>query len=578
LRADVVFAGVADDLDQFGMDDDFGIAGSGGDSAGDDRSPADAPAAAEWFLGPKRGLLAPVTVGTVDQLLHAATRTKHVMLRHAGMAGRVVVLDEVHAYDVYMAQFLFEVLRWLADAGVPVILLSATLPPSLRLRLVRAYLQGALQERDVDVDDLPVPRGYPSATAVCVTDGKPWSQVVSGSSWRTSMRVGVQVLAEDPDFSPATVAATVIAEVGAGGCALVICNTVARAQDVYNALRPVFGEDAVLLHARFTAAERAARTERMVNLLGRPGRPDGAARAGRLVVVATQVAEQSFDVDVDLLVTDLAPIDLLLQRVGRLHRHDRPASQRPAGLCRPRAIVSGLLLRTDNAPTWPAGSRAVYGDHLLLRSAALVADAATGAGWSVPADVPGLVAAGYGDEPLGPPGWAESAARARCDWAERERHREETAAVFLLSGEQELGRRTLDGLHDRSTAPLDNEEKVAAVVRDGEESVEVVLVRRGPAGYLTLGGRTLGPNGEAAVSYDSVLEEVVGATVRLPANKEITAAARAELASLPGWRHDPWLRRARALVLDDGLSALLGTYRLTYNDEIGLRHEREGTR
>src|ERR1035438_3673138 len=104
---------------------------------------------AEWFLGRKRGLLAPVTVGTVDQLLHAATRTRHVMLRHAGLAGRVVILDEVHAYDVYMSQFLFEALRWLADAGVPVIVLSATLPPQLRSGLVRAYLQGALQQRDL---------------------------------------------------------------------------------------------------------------------------------------------------------------------------------------------------------------------------------------------------------------------------------------------------------------------------------------------------------------------------------------------------------------------------------------------
>ncbi|SBW22909.1 CRISPR-associated helicase Cas3 [Candidatus Protofrankia californiensis] len=311
-----------------------------------------------------------------------------------------------------------------------------------------------------------------------------------------------------------------------------------------------------------------------MDLLGRPGRPAGAARPRRLIVVATQVAEQSFDVDVDLLVTDLAPIDLLLQRVGRLHRHDRPASQRPPRLRRPRVIVSGLLLRTGAAPTWPGGSRAVYGDHLLLRSAALVADAATGSGWSVPADVPGLVAAGYGEEPLGAPEWAESAAGAQREWVERERRREVNAAGFLLSGEDDLGRRTLDGLHERSTAPLDDEEKVAAVVRDGEESVEVVLVRRGPAGYLTLGGRTLGPNGDAAVSDDSVLEEVVGATIRLPAIKEITVAARADLAALPGWRHDPWLRRARALILDDELSVVLGTYRLIYNDEIGLRHER----
>ncbi|WP_250292173.1 CRISPR-associated helicase Cas3' [Frankia sp. CiP1_Cm_nod1] len=584
LRSAVAFTDIADERDEYDMDDDYGFIGSGGtgsgSAAGDGGRPAvSGTAAAEWFLGPKRGLLAPVTVGTVDQLLHAATRTKHVMLRQAGTAGRVVVLDEVHAYDVYMAQFLFEALRWLADTGVPVVLLSATLPPSLRLQLVRAYLQGALQERDVDVTDLPVPAGYPSATAVCVTtEGKRWDEVASGPSWRASARVEVRVLAETPDFSPAAVAAAVTAEVGDGGCALVVCNTVARAQDVHTALRPAFGEDVVLLHARFVGAERAARAERVVDLLGRPGRPAGAARPRRLVVVATQVAEQSFDVDVDLLVTDLAPIDLLLQRVGRLHRHDRPATERPPGLRQPRVIVSGLLLRPGAVPTWPGGSRAVYGDHLLLRSAALVADAAAGDGWSVPADVPGLVAAGYGEDPLGPPEWAENAAQARREWAEREQRREANAREFLLSGEDNLGCPTLAGLHERSTAPLSDEEKVAAVVRDGEESMEVVLVRQGSAGYLTLGGRALGPSGETAVSDDTILEEVVGATIRLPANKEITTAARAGLAPLPAWLHDPWLRRARALVLDENLSVALGTYRLTYNDEVGLRHERGGTR
>jgi CRISPR-associated endonuclease/helicase Cas3 len=590
LRSHVSFAGVGDDLDDYGMGDDYGVlgsrAGAGSGSGVDDRQTVDGVAAAEWFLGAKRGLLAPVTVGTVDQLLHAATRTKHVMLRHAGLAGRVVVLDEVHAYDVYMSQFLFEALRWLADAGVPVVLLSATLPPPLRQKLVRAYLQGATQDRDVDVADVPEPAGYPSTTAVCTVGGRRYAEVESAPSWRASepVRVAVEVLEETPEFDPATVAAAVVGEMGAGGgCALVVCNTVARAQGVYRALRPVFGADVVLLHARFTAAERAARTGRIVDLLGRPGREDGAPRPQPprpLVVVATQVAEQSFDVDVDLLFSDLAPIDLLLQRVGRLHRHDRPVSARPPRLRRPKVIVSGLLLRAGEAPRWPGGSRAVYGDHLLLRSAALVAEAAAGVGWSVPEQVPSLVADGYCDAPLGPREWAEAAARYRTEWTQREQRREAKAREFLLSGEECLNLPTLDGLHERSAAPLKDEEEVAAVVRDGEESAEVVLVRRGQAGagYLTLGGRSLGPNGDLAADDGSLLEEVVGATIRLPANKDITAAARAELAPLPGWRHEPWLRRTRALVLDDERSAALGGYRLTYNDETGLSHAREGNR
>ncbi|KJE20495.1 CRISPR-associated helicase, Cas3 family [Frankia torreyi] len=585
LRSQISFAGVHDDLDDFGMTDDYGMGdafglgdefgvdgeGRAGAAARSEAPPAGPAAAADWFLGAKRGLLAPVTVGTVDQLLHAATRTKHVMLRHAGLAGRVVILDEVHAYDVYMAQFLFEALRWLADSGVPVIVLSATLPPALREQLARAYLQGALQCRDVDLAALPTPDGYPSTTAVFTRGGEPDFAGVSAQPWRPSTPVNVRILDEDDAFDPRTVAAAVTRAVGDGGCALVVCNTVRRAQDVYAELAAAFGADVVLLHSRFTAAERAHRTAEVVDRLGPPGRTGAAARPRRLVVVATQVAEQSFDVDVDVLITDLAPVDLLLQRVGRLHRHERPSSDRPANLRGPEVIVSGLRLTGEDVPRYPGGSRAVYGDHLLLRAAALVADAAKGPGWSIPEHVPGLVATGYGDAPLGPPGWADALAAARTAWEGDEARRRVNASAFLLAGEDRLGLPTLAGLHDNGTAALETEERVAAVVRDGEESIEVVLVRRAPAGgYLTLSGRRLGPSGEVAVSDDAVLEEVVGSVIRLPAVPELTAAARATLTPLPGWGGDPWLRRTRALILDDQHAATLGGRDLRYDNNLGL--------
>jgi CRISPR-associated endonuclease/helicase Cas3 len=202
-------------------------------------------------------------------------------------------------------------------------------------------------------------------------------------------------------------------------------------------------------------------------------------------------------------------------------------------------------------------------------------EAAAGAGWSIPAQVPELVTAGYGDEPLGPDTWAEVAARCRQEWLDREADRTVRAADFVLSGPGKLGEETLEGLHERATAALTTEERVAAVVRDGEESVEVVLIRRDPGGgYRSLAGRSLGMHGEAAISDDTLLEQVVGDTVRLPASTSLTAAALKELTPLPGWQGDSWLRRARALVLDDDLSATLGGHRLTYSQDTGLSHER----
>ena len=556
------------EVDEYGCDDVFGCA-SGTRSAAVSELPA------EWFLGRKRGLLTPLAVGTVDQLLHAATRTRHVMLRYAGLVGSVVVLDEVHAYDIYMSQFLFEALRWLADAGVPVIVLSATLPPHMRRELVRAYLQGALATRDVGLDGLPAAAGYPNALSVCVTDGEPRFEQKASRAWRASAHVHVDVLDEPRDQEPEPVLALLAEALREGGCALVIRNTVARAQRTYTALRETFGPHVVLLPARLTVGERADRTERLLSLLGPPGRQP---RPARLVVVATQLAEQSFDIDADLLVTDLAPIDLLLQRVGRLHRHERPDSERPIRVRSPRVVVTGVAGLNDGLPSFPRGSSYVYGDHLLLRAAGLVREAAASGGWSIPADVPRLVRRGYGDEPLGRHDWRGAAEVARREWDRSQADRRARAEAFLLSGPDYLGRPTLAGLHDRSIADLEDDEKVAAVVRDGDMAVEVVLVRRCDGRYQTLSGRSLGAQGEA-VSDERILQEVVQATVRLPANRGLTDAAIAELRPLPGWgAEDPWLRHARALVLDDSMSALLGGRRLTYDAELGLIDQREGGR
>ena len=550
---------------------------TGGDFAiGDfidlDVAQVDAPA-----QGRHRGLLTPFVVGTIDQLLHAATRTRRVMLRHAGLAGRVVVLDEVHAYDVYMSQFLLEALRWLGEARVPVILLSATLPAEQRAELVGAYLRGTTRGTQVDLGALPAAAGYPSVTAACAADGAPWYAVRSAAGWRDSLAVDVEVLDEPAQDGPQQVADFLAGALREGGCALVIRNTVRRAQQTYTALREIFGEQVVLLHARLVAGERADRTERVLNLLGPPAPPDGMKRPERLIVVATQLAEQSFDVDADLLVTDLAPIDLLLQRIGRLHRHHRD-TPRPAPVRAPRVVVTGLNRHDQAPPSFPAGSRAVYGIHLLLRSAALVERAVESGGWRVPAQVPDLVALGYSAEPLVPEPWRAAAEEARQDWRELEKKREANAQPFLLAGPA-LDADTLAGLHHASTADLQDEEKVAAVVRDGEPSVEVILIRRDDRGeYRTLDGRRLGPGGAAAVSDDEVMDCVIAATVRLPARKEITAAALNELRPLDGWTSDPWLRYSRALELDPAMSASLGGHRLTYDTDLGLVESRDGAR
>lgn len=530
-------------------------------------------APAEWFLGAKRGLLTPFVVGTIDQLLFAATRTKHVMLRMAGLAGKVVVLDEVHAADVYMSQFLAEGLWWLGQARTPVVLLSATLSPSQRQALLEAYLAGAASRENVGDIDVPEPDGYPSVTAAWHEEPRPRVLVRSASPWRADLKVRIEVLAEVEEApgsqeQPESAGDRAVTELlderlREGGCALVIRNTVDRAQRTYQALQRKFGQDVRLLHGRLHAAHRAERTEQALELLG--PRNEGAADRPRprLVLVATQLAEQSFDVDVDLLITDLAPVDLLLQRIGRLHRHGKVT--RPEPMCTPRVVVTGFAPVERREPRFVGGSEAVYGRYLLLRTAALLE--AESAEWSIPSQVPELVARVYGDDSAWiPESWARAEREAYAAWAEKQGQRAENAQPFLLSRFGEHERPTLAGVHMGAAKEDLRDEHFQALVRDGEPSVEAILVRHDGTAFNTLKGRRIAVSGEEPTA--ELVDELLGATVRLPAS--LTKAAEQELDPLDGWRDHPWLRHSRALVLPESGAKALGEARVNYDESLGL--------
>ena len=549
--ADGCFASVGED--EYGMSDDL---------YGDEGPAPERKAPAEWFLGRMRGLLSPFAVGTIDQLLYAATRTKHVMLRMAGLAGKVVVLDEVHAADVYMSQFLHEGLRWLGQARVPVVLLSATLPPEQKRLLIEAYLAGAGPERGpVEIAE---PGGYPSVTTAWMGEDGPQVRVDHCRSWREDLPVRVEVLAEpsgagEPD-SDAVLVALLREKLADGGRVLVIRNTVPRAQATFEALHAEFGPEVRLLHGRLHAGHRAERTEQCLELLG-PGEKRVSC-AGRLVLVATQLAEQSFDVDVDLLVTDLAPMDLLLQRIGRLHRHD--GVERPALLAAPTVLVTGIRERAGREPWILPAAEKIYGRLLLLRTAAEVLRA-DGGRWKVPSQVPELVARVYGSDPVVPPEWESAEAQARSEWELRQAGRRDSAAGYLLSRRGEIEAPTLAGLHFGGLKDGLAQGQFEALVRDGDPSLEAVLVVRDERGVHAVSGRRLGPNGEVTAG---LVDDVLAGTVRLPAS--LTKAAADLLGPLPGWRDHPWLRYSRALVLEGEGFTALGEYRVRYDETLGL--------
>lgn len=514
--------------DVYGVEDDYGM-----------HEPV---AEREWLLGRHRALLSFGVVCTVDHLLYAGTRTKFVMLRHAGLAGKVVVIDEVHSYDCFMATFLHEVLRWLGEAGIAVILMSATLPPEQRRALESAY-SGALAPAS------GVAGGYPMA--IWSESGMCGSAVVDSRSWRSDLRVAVEVL-DGADSGVDSIAEAVLADLHQGGCGLVVLNTVARAQQVARLLRRGGLDEVELIHGRLTVAHRAQRTARAIDLLG-AHRTRESGRPARYVVVATQIAEQSFDVDVDVLYSDLAPMDLLLQRVGRLHRHLRSEQDRPARFQAPRVVVAGMKLQADSV-SYPR-EFAIYDPWLLLRTGAMVGGGAT---WEVPGQVPGLVARAY-DENEAVTDWsaeADALALSASSAAKRRSY----ASSYLLGGAMCPDAVDLSGLHQAATA--DGDEHV--VVRDGDPTLEVCLVVRAEDQFRTLGGRPIGPTGERCTDL-AVAREVLGDAVRV---RDVQAFRN--LLPLPGWSGTRVLSTQRALELDADLRGVVGDIGVAYDPEYGL--------
>jgi CRISPR-associated endonuclease/helicase Cas3 len=312
-----------------------------------------------WFTSKKRALFAPFGVGTVDQAELAALNVKHVALRLVGLAGKVVIFDEVHAYDTYMTTIVARLLEWFTALDTSVIILSATLPQAQRAALACAY--GA----NLPTDDVSSTEAYPSLW-VLPRGGEPYQ--AAPDAYQSERPLAIQYLHLADDESEVK-AQWLLDKVRDGGCACWITNTVARAQDIYGILQraPEARDiDLSLLHARFPLEEREQRERQLVAKYGSPlGDGDSSdSRPVRGIVVGTQVLEQSLDLDFDVMVSDLAPIDLLLQRAGRLHRHARQ---------RPFAHAGGPVLwinapKRDNGDLDLSVDAAIYDEYFLRQT------------------------------------------------------------------------------------------------------------------------------------------------------------------------------------------------------------------
>jgi CRISPR-associated endonuclease/helicase Cas3 len=504
-----------------------------------------------WFLPRKRTLLAPFGVGTVDQALMSVLQTRHFFVRMFGLGQKVLVFDEVHAYDTYMSTLFERLLAWLRTIGTSVILLSATLPKNTRQRLTSAWLG----KEQVEVP----PAEYPRLTLVTGSQVRtvPLPAPAPHSLTLNWINAEAQSLAEE-----------LAIRLKEGGCAAVICNRVARAQEVYEAVKKVGivePENMILFHARFPFVWRAEIERRVLDMFSKGGQ-----RPCKAVVVATQVIEQSLDLDFDYMISDLAPIDLLLQRAGRLHRHSENDAGRPTTLKNPVMAITRPGEK-DGLPDF-GRDEYVYERAILLHTWLALNGKHS---LTLPKEISGLIEMVYGTKTMpDDPVMAEAVQKAE-DKARSETINEIVEAkkrLIRAPGDDEFLNASNEGLEEEDPKV---HEAFRALTRLAEPSVSLVCLHQAGDDLMLEPGGTdetvdLQKTPDRRQTRD-LLRHVVSVHRRDVVNYFVN------LGENPAWKETAALRYHYPVLFDEnGLCTLEGTSLTLYlNRETGLEIRKE---
>jgi CRISPR-associated endonuclease/helicase Cas3 len=497
----------------------------------------------DWFAGSKRGLLAPFGVGTIDQGLIAALRARHGFVRLFALAGKTVIIDEVHAYDVYMADLIGVLLGWLSALGCRVMLLSATLPKARRNAMLRAWgVKGELPTGQYPCVTYVSAEGRVLARGFDVQPRKPLTveaiQAGDGESWEQGATRLLQLVRTR------------------GGLGAMVLNTVGHAQYAYDWLQrqELGGVHVDLFHARFTAQDRDAIEKRVLARFGRNG-----ARRQPSLLVATQVIEQSLDLDFDHMVSALAPIDLLIQRAGRLHRHRRRADGglREDGADERSNPVLHVLMPPLDADDVPNIEDPVYGHDVLLRTLERLR---SNPQIARPSDVADAVEAVYaeGDRAASMSAWEQQLKDLEARTAHKtqlQRRQAERATIGAVDD--------VDALIVEEPLDLDeNDERhgsqlYARTRLEDRPSITVALLREHAGRLMTIHGA------EPASLRDAML-----ACVRISPPYPLWTALLS-IDPLSAWAGKGSLSQARPLILADGHVQIAG-YEIRYDARRGL--------
>lgn len=509
----------------------------------------------EWFSGRKKAMLDDFVVGTVDGFLLSALKQKHLALRHLGLSKKVIIIDEVHAYDTYMQQYLEEALRWMGAYGTPVILVSATLPPEKRESLIRSYLgdEGDIVLSEDTKKIMWSAENYPLIT---YSDGE---KIRAWADFSETEDKQIEVRRLDEEELPDTISDLL----NDGGVLGIIVNTVKRAQELGRKCKSRFGNDAVeILHSSFIATDRVDKESNLVKMIGKDG-----VRPEKKIIIGTQVIEQSLDIDFDVMITDLCPVDLLLQRVGRLHRHE---IARPERLEKPTLYVMG----TSKVFGFDRGSEIVYGKYYLIRTQQYLPDIIR-----IPSDIPNLIQKVYGDFQLNLNSeqetvYGDSKIKKDAEMIKKT----DKAMTYRLKDPKEGIRPRRNNLIGWLKNPdhSDTEETAVAQVRDIAETIEVIAVKRIGKGYGTFQDNE---DVSSEISKSEIAKEISRHTIRIPGyvtrgigiSNTIEWLEKYNKDHLWEWQSQSWLKGELGIIFDESGEFKLNGKCLKYDNEYGLR-------
>ncbi len=490
--------------------------------------------AEDWFQTRKRALLASHGVGTIDQAMLSVLQARHHFIRQYGLSQKVVIFDEIHSYDSYMNVIIERLLGWLQALETPMILLSATLARESR----RALLQAVGATHFNSALETPYPR-----LTVVAQDGSVEAYPLPQPEARS---IAIEAIAGDDD----SLLDAILPLYEQGGCIATVCNTVDESIALARFLRGANGieaDDVWLFHARFPPAWRSDIEDRVLGAFGK----DAEARPERAILVSTQIIEQSLDLDFDLMVSRTAPIDLLIQRVGRLHRHE--GRYRPPLLGQPTLLWRQPDIGEDGLPSFSV-DEVIYQRFFLLKTWLKLRDMPA---LRTPDDVDALMDFVYsGDVEVDGIGeqYADALRAARDELGLND------ANSAFRGGQYRIGAPGDERLIGRRQASLPDDEERHVATRDIRPGVDVIC----------LVDTSLREMAERVPSKDDIATLLsYKVTIR-------KASVKPALEALPEhgrWAKKPALRYARPLIFGDCFDVPDSPYRLRLTRENGLEIE-----